>query len=218
LPTGCCFYDRSEAAAHRIGPSRAPVTSSCDGPAERKFFLFFTKFVIFYLRYFITARFILKCSAGRAVRLIQHHSSMEGTTMKKTAGFVILFLLALAPVFAGDQDFTLINDTGLTIDQLYCSPTATKDWEEDVLGVDVLKDGEKVEIKFSRDEKAAEWDLMIVDGEGDKIYWTEINLLEAETITLYYKDGKPTAEIKNADEESDDSAEQGDVEEDNDGE
>jgi hypothetical protein len=136
--------------------------------------------------------------------------------MKKTAGLVILFLMALMPVFAGDQDFTLVNDTGLTIDQLYCSPTTTKDWEEDVLGVDVLKDGEKVEIKFSRDIKAAEWDLMIVDQEGDKIYWTEINLLEAETITLYYKDGKPTAEIKKAEEDNDDSAEKGDVEKDDD--
>ena len=136
--------------------------------------------------------------------------------MKKTAGLAILFLLALAPAFAGDQDFTLVNDTGLTIRRLYCSPTTTKDWEEDILGVDVLKDGEKVEVKFSRDEKAAEWDLMIVDEEGDKIVWTEINLLEAETITLYYKDGQPTAEIQNAEEEDDDSGDQGNAEEDDD--
>ncbi len=135
--------------------------------------------------------------------------------MKKFAGLIVLFVLAFGPAFAGDQDFTLINDTGLTIDQLYCSPTATKDWEEDILGVDVLKDGGKVEIKFSRDEKAAEWDLMIVDEEGDKIFWSEINLLEAEVVTLFYKDGKPTAEIQNVaeDEDDDNSAEEGDVEE-----
>jgi hypothetical protein len=132
--------------------------------------------------------------------------------MKKTAGLIVLLLTAIAPAFAGDQDFTLVNDTGLTIDQLYCSPTETKDWEQDVLGVDVLKDGEKVEIKFSRDEKAKDWDLMIVDEQGDKIYWTDIDLFEAETITLYYKDGKPTAEIKkaeDAEEESNEPAEEG---------
>jgi len=133
--------------------------------------------------------------------------------MNKIAGLIILLLLAVAPAFAGDQDFTLVNDTGLTIDQLYCSPTTTDVWEEDILGVDVLKDGEKVEVKFSRDEKAAEWDLMIVDEEGDKIEWTEIDLLEAETITLYYKDGKPTAEITKAEEETEEPAEKGDKEE-----
>jgi hypothetical protein len=133
--------------------------------------------------------------------------------MKKSAGLIVLLLLAVAPAFAGDQDFTLVNETGLTVDQLYCSPTTTNVWEEDILGVDVLKDGEKVEVKFSRDEKAAEWDLMIVDEEGDKIEWTEINLLEAETITLYYKDGKPTAEIQKAEEEADEPAEEGAKEE-----
>jgi len=136
--------------------------------------------------------------------------------MKKTAGLIILLLLAVAPAFAGDQDFTLVNETGLTIDQLYCSPTTTNVWEEDILGVDVLKDGEKVHITFSRDEKAGDWDLMIVDEEGDKIYWKDIDLLEAETITIYYKDGTPTVEIQkaeDAEEEADEPAEEGAKEE-----
>ena len=120
--------------------------------------------------------------------------------MKRLIGLLVI-LSACAAVFAGDQDFILVNETGLTIDQFYCSPTTTKEWEEDVLGVDILKDGEKVEIKFSRAEEACDWDLMIVDEEGDKIYWTEINLCEAEEITLYYEDGKPTALIKNVDED-----------------
>jgi hypothetical protein len=115
--------------------------------------------------------------------------------MKKIAGLIVFLMLAAVAVHAGDQDFTLVNDTGLTIDQLYVSPSAKPDWEEDILGQDVLKNGEKAHITFSRDEKAAEWDIMIVDEEGDKVYWKEIDLLEAETITLYYEDGKPTAKI-----------------------
>jgi len=129
--------------------------------------------------------------------------------MRKIAGYLILLLLAAAPSFAGDQDFTLINETGLTIDQVYISPTTTTDWEEDILGQDFLKDGEKVHITFSRDTKAREWDLMIVDEDGDKIYWNDLDLIEAETITLYYEKGKPTASIKTVEE-----AEEGDVDED----
>jgi len=116
--------------------------------------------------------------------------------MKKIAGFFILLLLTAVVAFAGDQDFTLVNDTGLTIDQLYISPTKADNWEEDILGVDVLKHGEEVHITFSRDEKTRHWDIMIVDEEGDKIYWRDIDLIQAEKITLSYEDEKPTAEIQ----------------------
>jgi hypothetical protein len=53
-----------------------------------------------------------------------------------------------------------------------------------------------------------------VDEDGDKIYWEEIDLLDAETIILYYENGKPTAKILTADE--DDSAAEADDEEESD--
>jgi hypothetical protein len=124
--------------------------------------------------------------------------------MKRNAVFIAFLLMAASSVIAGDQDFILVNQTGLTIDQFYCSPSESKDWEEDVLGTDVLENGEKVEINFSREETARAWDLLIVDEDGDKIYWEEIDLLEAETIILYYENGKPTARIMTADDDEDD--------------
>ena len=91
---------------------------------------------------------------------------------------------------AGTQDFTLVNRTGLTIQELYISASTTDDWEEDVLGVDVLADGESVEITFSPKEKAATWDLKVVDSEGDSIVWEDLNLNDISRVTLHYgKDG-----------------------------
>ena len=46
-------------------------------------------------------------------------------------------------------DFTLVNKTGLTIVELYVSPTSDDSWGDDILGQDVLKDGEDVDITFS---------------------------------------------------------------------
>lgn len=123
---------------------------------------------------------------------------------------IVLILGLACSVFAGQQDFILVNQTGLTIDQFYCSPTTAQDWEEDVLGVDVLADEESVEINFDRDEEACNWDLLIVDEEGDKIVWSNINLCEAARITLYYENGKPTAQIEKA--EADEEAEEADEE------
>jgi hypothetical protein len=118
--------------------------------------------------------------------------------MKK---LVVALVMALAvagsvSLLAGDQDFVLVNKTGLTIDELYVSPTTVNDWEEDVLGVDVLEDGEKAEISFDREETACDWDLKIVDEDGDEVVWKKINLCKASEITLRYDNGRPTATIK----------------------
>lgn len=120
--------------------------------------------------------------------------------MKRT--MLLMMTVALLGVlsvnaFAGDQDFILVNQTGLTVDSFFCSPTTTNNWEEDVLGQDVLLDGESVTIKFSRDEEACNWDLMIVDEDGDKVVWGDIDLCQVVRITLFYKDGKPTARLEN---------------------
>lgn len=100
-------------------------------------------------------------------------------------------LLALSlPALAADQDFTLVNDTGVSIDELYISPVAAADWQEDVLGVDVLEDGEEVQVSFSRDEEACAWDLMVKDPEGTEVIWKNLDLCKYSRITLHIEDGK----------------------------
>lgn len=93
-------------------------------------------------------------------------------------------------------DFTLVNSTKYTIVELYVSPTNDDKWGEDVLGEDVLKPGEKVDISFSRGETTCTWDLKIVDEDKDEVEWAKFNLCEASEITLKYENGKPTAIIK----------------------
>jgi hypothetical protein len=97
---------------------------------------------------------------------------------------------------SGKQDFVLVNKTGVEIDKVYISPHDKDDWEEDVLGQDTLPDGQNVEIKFHRDEKAAMWDLRVEDKQGNAIEWENLNLLEISKVTLHYKDGKATAETE----------------------
>jgi len=84
------------------------------------------------------------------------------------------------------QDFTLVNETGVEIDKVYISPHDKDDWEEDVLGKDTLPTTQSVEIKFHRDETAAEWDLRIEDKDGNSIEWENLNLLKISKLTLHY--------------------------------
>lgn len=94
------------------------------------------------------------------------------------------------------QDFILVNQTGVEIDKLYIGPNESDEWGEDILGQDTLPSGQSVEIKFSRTEKAAMWDLKIEDKQGNSIEWEKLNLLEINKVTLHYKDGKGTAQVE----------------------
>src|SRR5438105_1305442 len=89
---------------------------------------------------------------------------------------------------AAAQDFTLVNATGVEIDKVFISPHDKNDWEEDILGQDTLPDGQSVDIKFHRAEKAPVWDLRIEDKQGHGIEWENLNLLEINKLTLNYKD------------------------------
>ncbi len=115
--------------------------------------------------------------------------------MKKFLLLVCALLAVALPMTlrAADQDFTLINKTGFDIHSVFVSPHGTEDWEEDVLGRAVLINGDHVDIKFSRDDKAKRWDLKVTDKDGKGYIWENINLFEVAKITVEYKNGNASA-------------------------
>lgn len=97
---------------------------------------------------------------------------------------------------AGEQDFTLINRTGVEIYALYASPHSSDDWEEEILGADTLPSGHSLDIEFHPREDVALWDLRVEDHEGNSIEWEKLNLLRISILTLYYQDGEAWAEFE----------------------
>ncbi|MBR7620867.1 argininosuccinate lyase [Phenylobacterium sp. 20VBR1] len=102
-----------------------------------------------------------------------------------------------SPAVAGDQDFTLVNATGYTLNQVFVSPTRAKDWEEDVLGRDVLADGDRTEITFSRDTDACLWDLKVVYDNGESAEWDALSLCKISVAKISYdrKSGDTSVEV-----------------------
>jgi hypothetical protein len=98
--------------------------------------------------------------------------------------------------FAGDQDFTVVNKTGVEIHALYVSPADKKDWGKDILGQETLADGASAEIEFDPQEEAEKWDLRIEDEEGTSIEWSDLDLTEISKVTLNLAGGKPTANVE----------------------
>ena len=96
----------------------------------------------------------------------------------------------------GDQDFTLVNKTGVEIHAVHVSPHSSDEWGEDILGRDTLADGESVEITFGKRDRAHHWDLRVEDSKGSSLTWENLNLMKIEEVVLHYKDGKAWADLK----------------------
>ena len=103
-----------------------------------------------------------------------------------------------APAWAGTQDFTILNNTGYPIAQVYVSASSKDQWEEDVLGRDVLPEGERTKIRFDSDEDACLWDLKVVYTDDESAEWQGINLCKVSVIALSYdrKSGTTSAETE----------------------
>jgi hypothetical protein len=104
-------------------------------------------------------------------------------------------LLAPTPAVAGDQDFVLVNKTGVEIHQLNLSPHKSNEWGPDILGQDTLSDGERLKIHFQPSE-VAHWDLRIADKQGNTVVWENLNLLEISEVSIFIRDGQAVAEFR----------------------
>lgn len=93
-------------------------------------------------------------------------------------------------------DFTLLNKTTLTVTHIYVSPTEDEEWGDDIMGEDVVENGQSVDIVFSPKARNCMWDLKIVDEDEDEVTWTNLDLCKASHVTLMYQNGKPTAIVK----------------------
>ena len=91
------------------------------------------------------------------------------------------------------QDFTLSNRTGYELKEVYVAPSASDDWENDVLGTGTLGDGAAVEIKFNRASKTCKWDLKVVYTVDDSsAVWHGIDLCSVDKITIRYNKSTDT--------------------------
>ncbi|MBQ9376617.1 MAG: hypothetical protein IJU05_02285 [Schwartzia sp.] len=104
-----------------------------------------------------------------------------------------LFVMAFASVaFAGAQDFILVNNTGFPIYKVNVSAASTNQWEEDILGSQILNNGESLQVNFGVGNQQY-WDINAVFEDGSSIAWYGIDLLSVARVTLN-NDGTATLE------------------------
>jgi len=88
--------------------------------------------------------------------------------------------------YADPRDFELINNTGADIHNVYVSPSNLTDWGPDILGRDILPDGDSVTITFARFSPGnCLYDIKVVTENGDEGTLGQVNLCETDTVTFH---------------------------------
>lgn len=102
-----------------------------------------------------------------------------------------VFAFALA-AHAIDRDFTVVNNTGNTIVNLYASPTTTTTWGADLLGSDVLANGASVMLHYTPSMYRGQcvFDIKIVDSDNAQHVVNAINLCTITTVTFSTVNGQ----------------------------
>jgi hypothetical protein len=102
-----------------------------------------------------------------------------------TLSGLILVLLTATPAQA-QQDYyvDITNQTGFTIFYMYVSPADAKDWEEDVLGNEVLMNGDTKRVNLYN-YFSPMFDIRLVDEDGDTYtFWNVDVSLRDVIVTL----------------------------------
>ena len=94
---------------------------------------------------------------------------------------VAIIGLAAAPASAEDRNVLLINETRHTIVEFYASNIGRNTWEEDILGQDVLKVGQSMNINIDDGTEACLYDFKAVFDDGDQLVRNRINVCTTAT-------------------------------------
>ena len=97
------------------------------------------------------------------------------------AGALLVSAMSTA-AFAAQQDFTVTNHTGHTIVTLNVSPNNDSRWGPDILGREVLNNGEQAEVTFSRNEDQCSWDIKVTYDDGTNNDLRAVNLCETTEV------------------------------------
>ena len=89
-----------------------------------------------------------------------------------------------AIALADDISFTLYNQTSVTLQELYISPSNIDDWEEDILGNDVWPAGEQGTVTIADGRQTCIYDILGIFVDGDEVDDYQVNLCELESYSF----------------------------------
>lgn len=91
-----------------------------------------------------------------------------------------ILALTSSSAMALERKVKINNLTSYTIVEFYASNTGTADWQEDILGTDVLGAGESVNINIDDGSGYCKFDFLAVFDDGDELVSADNNVCELD--------------------------------------
>lgn len=102
--------------------------------------------------------------------------------------FVLCMLALSKDVNSQSQNFSMTNNTGMIIIDVFISPNDENNWGSDVIPKDMILDGETFDFTFTGvDPSKCVWDILFTAQDGNKYYMQDVDLCATTSITLYKK-------------------------------
>ncbi|NEU13972.1 hypothetical protein G3T14_17820 [Methylobacterium sp. BTF04] len=100
------------------------------------------------------------------------------------AVFATALIAAMATgASAANRHVDIVNKTGMTLKHFYASTSGTDDWEEDILGRDVIEDGDTFDINLDDGTGKCKYDFKAVFENGSSLIRNNINVCQISTFT-----------------------------------
>jgi len=93
-------------------------------------------------------------------------------------------ILAAPAAMAADRVVAITNTTSAPIIELYGSNSGTSDWEEDLLGEDVLGAGDTIRVNFDDGTGYCKFDFKAVYEDGTEAVLSDVNVCEVGVLTI----------------------------------
>jgi hypothetical protein len=107
--------------------------------------------------------------------------------MVTTALALPLSVMTAKSVLAETYVFSITNKTVTNITSFHTSPTGVNDWEEDLLGIDILRPKESTNISFIDRRNVCTYDIRAVFDDGEESIQYKVNLCTEQNFTFYDK-------------------------------
>ncbi|MGU3540554.1 hypothetical protein [Methylobacterium sp. A54F] len=99
------------------------------------------------------------------------------------AALLGMVVFSAEPALSANRHVDIVNETGMAIKHFYASTSGNNEWEEDILGRDVIQDGETFDIDIDDGSGKCVYDFKAVFENGQSLVRNRINVCQISTFT-----------------------------------
>ncbi|MEZ5670617.1 MAG: hypothetical protein R3F55_24915 [Alphaproteobacteria bacterium] len=105
-------------------------------------------------------------------------------TIRTAAVAAAVLASASAAALAGQQDFTVVNDSAQDIYYLFVSPQSSDNWGDDILGQSIIPAGDYVDVQMDNFGSECLFDIQVANAYGETLEFWGVDLCSVSQVVV----------------------------------